>query len=677
MRTLDPLFSPRSIAVVGASAAPAKAGNALLAALGAFPGGLYPINPREDQILGRTAYPRLTDVPDQIDLALLVVPPPAVPAVLRDAADAGVKAVVIHAGGFAESGTEGGAIQAEIEAIVAETGLRLLGPNTSGFINPVDEVRACFMPAVAELPAGSVSIVAQSGGVNIALAFLCRDEGVGIRLAVGLGNAVDVGFVDVLDHLAGDPETRAIGIHVEGLADGRAVIEAIERVTESVPVVALKIGRADVGAFAQSHTGALTGDFALARSALAQAGAVVVDTPTELVDAVHALSQGRMAPAADPGIAVVTGQAGPGLIIADALRTAGVSVPELQSATVAHLGTLLAPITYQRNPVDTGRPEATFAEVVATVAADDVVDGLIAYGLVEASFDPVAALGPSPVPSVYVTEGARADLAVLRPALESAGVPVYLSPERGAFGVAARVVDARARLRRSQSDERSEPVGVPVAPLGPAPLDEDQAKSFFEAHGVVMLARRACATRSEAAAALAALGGPVVVKILDAEVLHKSDVGGVHVGVRDQAGLDAALDAIDAIRPGRPVRYLVEAMAAPGAELIVGGVRDAVFGPVVLLGVGGVLVEAVDEAVLGLAPLGRADAADMVAQFPVPRILDGYRGQPAVDRAALADLLVTVGRVLVDHPEIAEVDLNPVRGTADGLVALDALIQLG
>ncbi len=685
MTDLSALFSPRAIAVVGASASPTKAGHALLTALLAFPGGLHPINPREASILGRPAYARLQDVPEQVDLALLVVPPSAVPGVLRDAVAAGVGAAVVHAGGFAESGVEGEAIQAEIQAIVAESGIRLLGPNTSGFINPIDEVRACFMPAVAELPAGRVSIVAQSGGVNIALAFLCRDEGVGIRLAVGLGNAIDVGFVDVLDHLAGDPETKAIGLHVEGLTDGRAVVEAVERAADRVPVVALKIGRADVGAFAQSHTGALTGDFALSRSALTQAGAVVVDTPTELVDAVHALSQGRMAPAADPGIAVVTGQAGPGLIIADALRSAGVAVPELADATVERLGTLLPPITYQRNPVDTGRPEETFADVVAAVTADPVVDGLIGYALIESSFDPVAAFGRSPVPAVYVTEGARADLDLLRPALEAAGVPVYLSPERGAAGIRARVADARARHRLGPhaanvgGDDGPSPRGprVPTStPLGPEALDEDQAKAVFEALGVRMPARRPCDTRAAAAEALAELGAPVVVKVLDATVLHKSDVGGVHVGVRTQADLEAALDAIDAIRPGHPSRYLVEAMAPAGAELIVGAVHDPVFGPVVLLGVGGVLVEAVDEAVLRLAPLSLAEAADMVASFPVPRILDGYRGQPAADRAALARLLVSVGEVIASHPEIAELDLNPVRITSRGLVALDALIQL-
>lgn len=232
----------------------------------------------------------------------------------------------------------------------------MLGPNTSGFINPEAGVCASFVPGANEIEAGGIAIVAQSGGVNHALAFQAHNEGLGVRLAVGLGNAMDVAAADVLDHLAEDEGTRAIVLHVEGIPDGRRLFEAVGRATRRKPVVALKVGRSDVEAFAKSHTGALTGSWWLSRSALAQAGAVIVGDTIELLDAARALAASRLPPRPRPGVAVVSGQAGPALIIADALRTAGVELPGLKVDTVARVGELLPPLTYQRNPVDTGRP---------------------------------------------------------------------------------------------------------------------------------------------------------------------------------------------------------------------------------------------------------------------------------------------------------------------------------
>src|SRR5918999_3126825 len=311
---LEVLFSPSRIAVVGASDVPDKAGYAMMESLSVFPGEVFPINPRSAQVWGRPAFPTVADTPVPADLAVLVIPAAAVPTALEQCAAAGVRAAVVCSGGFAESGPAGAELEQRIGEIAARTGLRVLGPNTSGFINPLDRVTANFMPAVRELQPWSISVVAQSGGVNLALAFLLEAAGAGVRLAAGLGNAVDVGFVDVLDHLCGDPETAAIGVHVEGVADGRAFVEAIRRASAHKPVVALKVGRNDVGDFARSHTGAVTGSYRIARSALQQPGAVIVDSPGELVDALLALSQVRLSPQDGSGVAVVTGQAGPGLI---------------------------------------------------------------------------------------------------------------------------------------------------------------------------------------------------------------------------------------------------------------------------------------------------------------------------------------------------------------------------
>lgn len=673
---LSALFEPRTIAVVGASTSPDKAGNAMMRSLLSFPGSLFPINPRATEIEGRLTYPTISEVPAGVDLAVLIVPPPAVPPALRDCAEAGVRAAVICSGGMGESGPEGAALQEKALSVAREADIRVLGPNTSGFINPVAGVCASFVPGATEIEAGEISVVAQSGGVNHALAFQAHNEGLGVRLAVGLGNAMDVTAADVLDHLAGDVDTHAILLHVEGVPDGQRLFEAVERSTRRKPVVALKVGRSDVGEFARSHTGALTGSWRLARSALAQAGAVIVEDTTELLDAARALAENRLPPTAKPGVAVVSGQAGPALIIADALRTAGIDLPELQAETVERLGELLPPLTYQRNPVDTGRPGESFTDVLATVGEDPAIDALAVYALHEpGALDPVASLkgmrARTDAPAIFVTGGPQKELAPTVATLEAANMPVYLAPERGARAVQALVADARAaHRRRSQKD--SSPAALP--PLGPEPLDEAAAKDLLEAVGIRTPRRRACATRDEARAALAEIGGRVVIKVLDPAITHKSDVGGVHVGIDSPESLDRALDAIDRLSFRDGARYLVEEMAAPGVELILGGTRDPSFGPTALLGLGGVIAEAIGDVALRLVPLSAGDAEEMIDELSGKKLLEGFRGRPAVDRTELINMLLAVGRLLVARPEIIELDINPVRVTSDGLIALDALI---
>lgn len=677
---LIPLFRPRGIAVVGASAGPDKAGHAMMQALDGFAGDLYPVNPRGGTILGRTALTSLGELPGPVDLAVLVVPPQAVPGAIEEAAAAGVRAAVVCAGGFAESGPGGHDLEEQAVEAARRGGVRLLGPNTSGFMNPVDGVSANFMPAAAALRPGTVGVVAQSGGINLTIAFLLERAGIGLRLGVGLGNAADVGFADLLDFFADDPATTAVGLHVEGIADGAAVVAALRRLTARKPVVAFKVGRSDVGAFAKSHTGSLTGSYELTRAALAQAGAVVVDGLDEMVAALQALRSVRLpaAPRSATGVAVLTGQAGPGLVVADALGARGVRVPELASATLDRLGDLLPPLTYQRNPVDTGRPSDTFPDVLRLVAAEPGIDAVGVYALDEPGvLDPVTAVEGAAGRVLYATGGPAAAVQRHRERLAEIGVPLYSSPGDLATGLAALVSDAAARAVVDA------PPATATATLGHAP-DEDEAKALFEAHGLRTMRRRAAADRTAAHDALDELGGPdrpVVVKVLDAAVLHKSDVGGVHVGIHGHAELDAALDAIDAI-DGDPSarRYLVEEQAPGGTELIVGGVRDAVFGPVVLLGLGGVGVELTGgpgaEPVLRLAPLSAERAAEMVDALPAA-VLDGFRGAPPVDRAELAAALHAVSDVLTAHHDVTEIDLNPVRVTARGPVVLDAVIVVG
>lgn len=666
VQRLEAMFRPRGIAVVGASHDPSKLGAALWRAIAGFPGFTAAVNPR-----GEGMYPDLAaaaaDGP--IDLAMLCVPAKACPQALADAAAAGVRAAVICGGGFAEVGGEGAILQAQVAAVAAETGIRVLGPNTSGFVVPCHGLSASFVPAAADLLAGRVAVVAASGGVNHAVAFALAEAGHGISLAVGLGNGVDVTAADVLDHLIDDPDTAAVALHIESVLDGPRLLAAVRRLTETRPVVALVVGQHDVAAFAASHTGALATSWRTTRAALAQAGAVVVGDERELVDAVGALSVRRLAPVDGPGVAVLTAQAGPGLLLLDKLRGRQIAVPELSSDTTDLLGTLLPPLTYQRNPVDTGRPSPEFGEVLAAVAGDPSIDLVAGYALDEpGAVDLVTALTTPGVqlPVVFGVGGAGPAVRATRAGLRAAGIAVVDTPGAVAAAADALIRDARARSRPAGV---ATPAALPV-PVGP--LDEDQAKAVLRSVGIAAPPRRACPDRVAARAAFAELGGPVAVKLLDAAVLHKTDVGGVHLGIRTGDELESALGALEG---AGAQRFLVERMAPAGVDLIVGAHRDPVFGPVVLLGLGGVAAEVTADVAVRVAPLSAAEAVSMPDDLAAVALLDGWRGGPRVERARLAEIIVAVGDLLVANPHVIELEINPLRVVADGLLALDAVIR--
>lgn len=665
---LDAMFRPRGVAVVGASQDPAKLGSALWASLRSFGGFVAPVNPRAEEMYASIG---VAAAAGPVDLAMLCVPAKACPPVLAEAAAAGVGAAVICGGGFAEAGEEGVALQAQLAEIVATTGIRVLGPNTSGFLAPPAGLTASFVPAAADVPAGRVAVVAASGGVNHALAFALAEAGLGVSLAVGVGNGVDVTAADVLEHLVDDDSTAAVALHVESVPDGPRLVAAVRRLSATRPVVALVVGRNEVGAFAASHTGALATSWRTTRAALAQAGAVLVDDEDELVDAVGALAVTRMPATANPGVGVLTAQAGPGLLLLDDLRGRRIRVPELGPDTRDRLGALLPPLTFQLNPVDTGRPGPGFGDVLVAVAADPAVDLIAGYALDEpAAFDLAGALvgHVGAIPIVFGVGGMGDPVRRTRAALRAAGIAVADGPRGVAAATAALVSDARVRHRAARPG-----VGVPRQhiELPAGPLDEHAAKNLLDAAGIATMPRWACTDRAGAGRALADLGGLVAVKLLDASVLHKTEIGGVHLGVDTPAALDAALDVLERIGARR---FLIEAMALPGVDLIVGARRDPVFGPVVLLGLGGTTAEALADVSVRCAPLSVADAAEMPAELVGAVLLDGWRGGPRLDVAALAEVLVALGALLGTQPRLTEIEINPLRVTPGGLVALDAVV---
>jgi acetyltransferase len=689
---LEALFAPRGIAVVGASASPGKLGAAMARSLATYPGPVVLVNDRRpDPAAGfhRSVAGAVAATGTAIDLAVLCIPAPATAAALAEAAAAGVRAALVCAGGFAEAGGPGVGFQADVAAVARETGLRLLGPNTSGFLAPGRGLVASFVPGAETIPAGGVSLVAGSGGILHAGAFLLAAAGLGLHLGVGIGNGIDVTAADVLDYLAttmlDTPATTMsrqkssaparmsgppgpVALHVEGVTDGRRLVDAVERLSEQVPVVALVVGRSDVGDFARSHTGALTPAWRTARAALRHAGAVLVDDERELVDALVALEKARLQPGPDPGVGLVTGQAGPAVLFTDRLKTAGVSLPPLGAPTTGRLAALLPAITHQGNPVDTGRPGDTFAEVLATVGADPAIDLVAMYALLEpGAFDLTATVnaavtpeGRGRVPIVVATGGPHEQVAGARRALGAIGVAAYDGVAGAVTGVRALVDDARARAARATAGE---PVRLIVPDDFSVPVGEDEGKRLLSWLGIATPARVACADRAEAHAALAGLRGPVVVKMLEPVVLHKARVGGVRLGVRMPQELDAALDALDAAGARR---YLVEESVPPGLDLIVGARRDPMFGPVVMLGLGGDLAEELDLVSVRPAPLDEATASAMIGEVL-------HRAAPTTVAASPAVTLL--GALLVAVEEIGEIEINPLRATADGrLVALDVVV---
>ncbi|WP_188189836.1 acetate--CoA ligase family protein [Nonomuraea sp. SYSU D8015] len=671
MTGLDPLFAPRSVAVLGASNAPGKLGTAMTASLAGFPGTVMKINAGRPGEFHPSVAAAVAAHGTAPDLVISCIPAAVTADAVREAAAAGARAALVCAGGFAESGPEGAAHQEALREVVRDTGLRVLGPNTSGFLAPHASLAASFVPGVADLPPGRVAVVAASGGVNHALAFALADAGAGLRLGVGLGNSLDVTQADVLDHLAGDDALGAVALHVETAADGRRLTDAVRRLVDRVPVVALVVGRSDVGDFARSHTGALATSWRVARAALRQAGAVLVEDERELVDAVCALSRVRLPARPSPGVALVTAQAGPGLLIADALRTAGVRVPPLAERTVKEVGALLPGLTYQRNPVDTGRPSPALAHVIERVSEDPDVDVTAVYALLEpAAVDlPAALTGARPAtPLIAVVGGPPDEVRRTRRDLGEAGIPCATTPAAGATMVRALAEDAAGRSRLEDSAAPGD-VGAGVALSLSGPVDEHTAKNVLSALGVRTPERRVCADRDAAHAALDELGAPVVVKILDAGVLHKTEVGGVQVGIRTPDELDAAL----ARMPACPA-LLVERMAPAGPELIAGVRRDPVFGPVVALGAGGTAAEVLGDVSLRLAPLPAGEAAAMLDDLATRDLFRGARGAAPVDRERLARVLLALSALGAD-PAVAECEINPLRVLPDGdVVALDAVL---
>ena len=671
--SLSCLLEPQGVVVIGASASPGKLGHAMMTSLSGFTGVVAAVNPSGNH---PSAFASVAEAaashPSILDLAVLCIPAQLVPRALLECSDAGIGAALVCSGGFAEIGEAGIAVQRDLEDAIDNSGLRVLGPNTSGFFRPGAGLFATFVPGAASLRPGAVGLVAASGGVNHALAFQLDQVGAGVSLGVGVGAGTDVQAPDVIDYLARDPSTKAVALHLENVSDGQRLLRSVRECALRKPIAVLVVGRNDISEFATSHTGALATSWATTRALLRQAGAVVVDTEVELVNAASALSAPRVRKNGHPGIGLVTGQAGPGLIIADELATRGLELPSLGDETAGRLAELLPPLTFLGNPVDTGRPSDTYPDIIWAVAEDPAIDVLGVYGITEPVITlpaAVAAAAPS-VPTVVAVDGPAEEILRVREAAHR-DIPVLVGPTALVHGLSAITADAKARAREST---RTEDVSAPtsgVAQLSAGPWHEAAAKDLLDVLGFTTPARRVCASGEDARRALDDLRAPLAVKILDATVLHKTDIGGVHLGVRDAATMAAAIDALAGIGA---TEFLVESMAPSGRDLILGVRRDPVFGPIVVLGLGGVEAEIWEDTAICGAPSSLADLAELPDRLRSRALVDGHRGGPVLDRPEFARVARRLLDVLVEHPQLSEIEINPLRLTHTGLVALDAVV---
>jgi acetate---CoA ligase (ADP-forming) len=679
---LAAVFEPRRVALVGASDRPGRVGELLWRNLSSFAGEVVPVTRSAGTVAGCKAYPTLSAVVGPIDLAVVVVPAAEVPGVIREAAGKGVPAAVVISGGFAEAGPDGARRQAELMAAARPGGVRIVGPNCFG-------VQNCDLPLNASLAAGTpqggggISLVTQSGAYGMAVHSLGLDEHVRFAKVCATGNTADVGHAELLDYLGADPATRTLCFFVESLPDGRAFVDAACRVTPEKPIIVTKTGRSAAGARAvQSHTAGLAGSERVWRAAFTQAGVIVARSGLEMMDVARALD--TQPPPLGPRVAVITNSGGTGVELADLLADEGLSVPELSTALQAELRAVLPPLASTRNPVDITPVWNRFAELypllVDRLARGGEVDAVVPVLVQRAADEPVARgvrdavqrlradRVPVPVYVCWVAPRASRSSADL---LQDAGVPCFEWPERTAraLGHAARYGSARSLRAPGPAPARP----ARLAALTSGMLDAEAAAGVLAAAAIPTVPARTCAGVADAEAAAAELGYPVVAKALHPSLVHKSDTGAVRLGLQSPAAVRAAAADLLALVPG--ARVLVQRQAS-GVEIVIGGVRDPQFGAVVMVGLGGVFVETIDDVALGLAPLRPDDAHRLLRGLRGHAVLGGARGREPVDLDALSAMICAVGDLLAAVPEIAELDLNPVLAGADGCVAVDWRIRV-
>ena len=697
---LDAIFRPENVAVIGASEAAGSVGRTLLWNLvsNPFGGTVFPVNPKRDSVLGIEAYGRITDVEADVDLAVIATPAPTVPGIVEECGEAGVDGLVIVSAGFREVGEEGAELEREVKAAAREHDIRIIGPNCLGVMRPPNGLNATFAGSMAQ--EGNVAFVSQSGALLTSILDWSFRENVGFSAFVSIGSMLDVDWGDMIEYLGDDPKTDSIVLYMESIGNARSFLSAARDVAQSKPIIVIKAGRTEAAAeAAASHTGTLTGSDAVLNAAFRRSGVLRVDDINDLFYMAEVL--GKQPRPEGPRLTILTNAGGPGVLATDALIDGGGELTSLSPEAMDAFDEILPEAWSHSNPVDIlgdADPER-YAKSLEVAAEDENSDGLLVVLTPQAMTEPTRTaehLRP------YARDNRKPVLAswmggdAVSPGeniLNEAGLPTFAYPD-----TAARVFNNMWRYSYNLEALYETPSlpedaeGIPDREAATAIVAETHesgrvlmteygSKQLLSAYGIPTVETRVAETPPEAVDAAQTIGYPVAVKLHSKSITHKSDVGGVHLGLTGGADVEAAFDQIrDNVTgqgfDGVTVQPMVD--RSDGYELIIGSSMDQQFGPVLLFGSGGQLVEVYKDRALGLPPLNTTLARRMMEQTKIYDALKGVRGRDPVDLDALETLLVRFSQLVVEQPRVKEIDVNPLlaRPGDDGLLALDARVVL-
>jgi len=694
---LDALFRPRSVAVIGASRKRGSiAGEVFHNLLSSeFPGPIYPVNPAARSVQSVRAYPSILDVPDEVDLAVIVVPQRIALDAVKECAKKGVRGIVMITAGFAEVGEEGRAAQAEIARVVREHGMRMLGPNCLGLLNtdPAVRLNATFAPTWP--PTGGVAIASQSGALGISLLDYARNLGIGVSMFASTGNKADISGNDLLEYWENDDATRQIILYLESFGNPVRFMEIARRVSRKKPILVVKSGRTAAGArAASSHTGALAGMDVAVDALLGQAGVIRADTMAELF-LLAGLLTNQPVPQGNR-VAILTNAGGPGIMASDACESRGLELPELSPHTIESLRAFLPRAASIANPVDmlASASAQDYERSLQLLLRDDRIDSVIVLfvpALVTGAADMARAVvrasngSSKPVLVCPVgTHGVPEALEILR----AAKIPTYSFPEEAAFALAHAVrygqwLQKPTGVVPELRDVSREKARAVLEGRKAGWLSADEVRALLGAYGIRMPRSQVVRSAAEAEDAARAIGGKVAVKLVSGEMLHKTEVGGVKLGLSTPEEAGQAFEEIRANLAAQGLAdkmegALVQEMIAGGVETYVGSTEAPGFGMLVAFGIGGINVELWKDVVFRVHPLTDLDAREMIDQIRGGALLEGFRGMPPADKEAIASAILRVDRMVGDNPEIRELDINPLVALppGQGVVALDARIRV-
>lgn len=701
-RPLDAIFSPKNVAVIGATERKRSVGRTVMTNLiqGEFPGKIFPVNPIQEFVLGLKAFPNVSSLPEKPDLAVIITPPGIVPGIVKECVQVGVRGAIIISAGFKETGAAGAALEQQVLAEARRGNMRIIGPNCLGVMSPRSKFNATFAAGMAR--PGSVALVSQSGALCTAILDWSLREKVGFSAFVSLGSMLDVGWGDLIYHLGDDPNTRSIVIYMETIGDARAFLSAAREVALTKPIIVIKPGRSAAAAkAAASHTGSLTGSDEVLQAAFHRAGVLRVESISELFDMAEVLA--KQPRPKGPRLTIITNAGGPGVLATDALITNGGQLAELAPETMDSLNQILPPTWSHNNPVDIigdAGPEL-YARAVDIAAKDPNTDGLLVVLTPQAMTDPTATaeeLKPfghiegKPILASWMGAG---EVEKGEDILNEARIPTFKYPDR-----AARAFEYMWRYSQNlqalyetptlpgeypnaaHAHKKVETLIQEVRKTGRTILTEFESKQLLAAYGIPTVETRIARTEDEAVQLADKIGYPVVLKLYSETITHKTDVGGVQLNLRTVAAVRKAWKAIvDAVNRKAGAGHFQGVTVQPmisldGYEVIVGSSLDAQFGPVLLFGCGGQLVEVFKDRALALPPLNATLARRMVERTRIYEALKGVRGRPPVNLAALEELLVRFSELVVDQKWIAEIDINPLIVSSERLIALDARVVI-